>query len=614
MPIAANDCAPYASTVLFEVHNVEEVDLVAVRQLVIGLIRDMREGDVRRGTIIDRTVSRPPAVVMEEDISFGVVHVVERRRPGWYLGEDAEDRLNHLVVLAASGRILSVTSTDGGLRDRVIAALRGSDAVAVAGLRPLGRDEMERAFVGSEVKTVWLSATHRRVAVKPDAKVLSGMELESAFDPLDDQTYAFTSIRTPSLGDRRIVGANPSKSRLWIGPSRTWADFTGQIASIFRRIEQVRADAATAWSTLPVLARPSASMEGIGQPYDMTTIVPEIVSVDGAGDDDDGWRAEFADAARFEILEGGEGTDFRAHIWWGDDPCGTIAYRFEQDNDGVKLSATVEEWDAGLPHSDTIRKFCVEGKNLTVYYDTGHTFARGAFYGTQFRDQPFENWSWTALDGYRVKAEKPLIGKALNIEGMGNEADNSLFGYMVKRWGIVEGQPGPSGWLACDDGSMESADFIHLDGEGRTLSLIHVKGSGTASATRGVSVTDYEIVVGQAIKNLRHLDRGLLIEKLEAGTDHQIATATWFDGVRRPNRDDFLDALRAVVDSYRRRVIVFQPRVRRTEHAALRARIDAGQDDANIRRLKQLDTLLLAARADCYKLGADFEVLAHDDS
>src|SRR5690606_13184391 len=105
---------------------------------------------------------------------------------------------------------------------------------------------------------------------------------------------------------------------------------------------------------------------------------------------------------------------------------------------------------------------------------------------------------------------------------------NSLFGYMVKRWGIVEGQPGPSGWLACDDGSMESADFIHLDGEGRTLSLIHVKGSGTASATRGISVTDYEIVVGQAIKNLRHLDRGLLIEKLEAGTDHQIATATWF--------------------------------------------------------------------------------------
>src|SRR5690606_20889568 len=126
MPIAANDCAPYASTALFEVHNVEEVDLVAVRQLVIGLIRDMREGDVRRGTIIDRTVARPPAVVMEEDISFGVVHVVERRRPGWYLGEDAEDRLNHLVVLAASGRILSVTSTDGGLRDRVIAALRGS--------------------------------------------------------------------------------------------------------------------------------------------------------------------------------------------------------------------------------------------------------------------------------------------------------------------------------------------------------------------------------------------------------------------------------------------------------------------------------------------------------
>lgn len=46
------------------------------------------------------------------------------------------------------------------------------------------------------------------------------------------------------------------------------------------------------------------------------------------------------------------------------------------------------------------------------------------------------------------------------------------------------------------------------------LSLIHVKASDDAKVSRGVSVSKYEVVTAQAVKNLRSLDRAILSEGL----------------------------------------------------------------------------------------------------
>src|SRR5204863_232813 len=64
-------------------------------------------------------------------------------------------------------------------------------------------------------------------------------------------------------------------------------------------------------------------------------------------------------------------------------------------------------------------------------------------------------------------------------------------------------------WLACNDGSREIADFIHLArpvGALARLTLIHVKPSSSDSAARQISLGDYELVVSQAVKNLRFLE------------------------------------------------------------------------------------------------------------
>jgi hypothetical protein len=195
--------------------------------------------------------------------------------------------------------------------------------------------------------------------------------------------------------------------------------------------------------------------------------------------------------------------------------------------------------------------------------------------------------------------------------------DTSLFGSVAKHWPNLLDGGAAAGWLICDDGSMESADFIHFNDQAprARLSLIHVKGSGSAALQRGISVSDYEIVVGQAVKNLRYLDRTNIADKLASETDKLIATAVWRDGVRQRNRKDVITALRQAGSNIDKAVYVFQPRVRKSTREKIIARIQAGRlDNSDVRRLQQLDTLLLAARAECFGLGAEFHVIGEDDA
>jgi hypothetical protein len=137
---------------------------------------------------------------------------------------------------------------------------------------------------------------------------------------------------------------------------------------------------------------------------------------------------------------------------------------------------------------------------------------------------------------------------------------------------------------------------------------------GSAKADRGISVSDYEVVVGQAVKNLRYLDRSHISEKLAANSDKKIGEAVWHDGKRLDDRKVILKILAKAASNMTKSVCVFQPRARKTEVEEIGARISRGDlDRPEVRRLRQLDALLLAARAECLRLGADFRVIGEDD-
>lgn len=129
-----------------------------------------------------------------------------------------------------------------------------------------------------------------------------------------------------------------------------------------------------------------------------------------------------------------------------------------------------------------------------------------------------------------------------------------------------------------------------------------------------MSVSDYEVVVGQAVKNVRHIDRGLLGDKLAANAEGVLKDAVWHNGERQKDRKELLQVLKGLGSNLKTKVVVFQPRVCRSVLNDIRQKMNDGKPaDASVRRMRQLDALLLGARADCFSLGASFVVVADGD-
>jgi len=90
------------------------------------------------------------------------------------------------------------------------------------------------------------------------------------------------------------------------------------------------------------------------------------------------------------------------------------------------------------------------------------------------------------------------------------------------------------GWLASNDGALEVADFIHLsDGGLPTLTPVHAKAAANNAANRALAVSPYELVVSQAIKNLRHADPILAADEFMNRLGRQIQMPSGTTAFRR---------------------------------------------------------------------------------
>lgn len=626
MPISHTDCTPYLSATLFRTGAQDRGFSERVCKAVIDALRPSSGLDNRPALITRRFRKTAPPDRPPEGLDIAWLHYEEKRTPSWYVADDLKDTHNHLVIVCRKNTIVALCFSDPAARRILMRTIAKATTKPLDRLSRLRPEEVETAFVEGHVRTLWLNGAHRRTVIKPDGKVLSGLELESALDPLDDQTYYFSSVRSTSTnqqlsmdGRSAVVGASPQHARIWIGPTRSWDEFVSRIGHVLDQAAVRTAGDLPTTPSVPILAQATRGLDGVEKPYDMALIVPEL-ALTGIDDieGDERWLQQFSDAARFDIASTDQSPDFETDVFWGDELLGRLACFFEtRDTGNVKLKVEKICWNEDDERNTHLLKICQNPDFLTVYFDTGHTYARGGFYRTQFRDARFTNWRWVnmARGNINFRQEKPVDGRRFAVENIGNEDDLSLFGLVARNWPDLENRGAATGWLVCDDGSMESADFIHFDDttDPPKLTLIHVKGSHSDSEERGISVSDYEVVVGQAVKNLRHIDRDLLVTKLRGNSGGNLRDAVWHNGERQGGRDGILEVLEHVGSNMDKHVVILQPRVRRRVYDRIRDEMRNGRQSAEIRRMQQLDTLLLGARADCYSLGASFIVIADDD-
>lgn len=579
------DLKPYRSLLLYQLPRSGEAPSVgALLGETLAFVRGL--GSRKRAT-----ASGPEAA---GGLEVGTLQYVEERVPPWTVDDRLHDRLHHLCLIAAKYRLVAVLATDPRLKAKIARAAEKEGAFAPLARIPAGK--INAAFVDGATRTLWLSGTHRRTTVKPDAKILSGLDLRDTIDPLADQSFYFSAARSISEKLRLPVGAAPRRSAIWAGASRSWEDFVSVLERLLDHLEHTTREEPQPFPALAALVDSARAVHGA---FDVSLQPPEL------GDDptlDQETREELERwAYGSEIRVDDAGPPIRTTVFLDGRRLGTAVLTPDwSDLRDVTCEATGDAAPGmGQLHRRALRHLR-DSRWLKIRFDSGHTLSGGGLYEGHYQDREFAGFRYVDLDSWNVDREKPTP-----ISETGN-GQRSLFDWVVATWPNLDGSSAlPGGWLACDDGSMETADFIHLTAEDPpVLTLIHVKGSGSKEAGRRISVSDYEVVTGQAVKNLRHLEARLLGKSLGKVHRKSIEKLVWQD--RRPaERADFLARLAVLGANCRKRVVVLQPRV--TEALVRAAR--GNPKSADFLRLRQLDTLLLGAEANCHGLGAELEVV-----
>jgi len=302
--------------------------------------------------------------------------------------------------------------------------------------------------------------------------------------------------------------------------------------------------------------------------------------------------AEVLETAQLDVVQSGPSPDFVLAVGFGA-TAGHLAVHVTDADDTASFTFGVQGTPSDNGPTVAIRNaLTAHPEVLSAYYGSGHTIAYGKITRTSIRSVPFTNWDWWPVGICDVSTEKPAgDGLAMHVN-IGLPGDTSVFAWVVEKVG--------PGWLTCDDGSGEVADFVHIAPD-ETLTLLHVKGAHNDSLNRQVSASAFEVVVGQATKNVGFLDGGELHTRLSVPGN--LTRATWKDGVRQTDRTGFLAALQARGGSSPFRVMVVQPHMMLARYQTLQTPgVPASED---LLRLQRLETLLNSARGSVVGLGGD---------
>ncbi|MGA2531424.1 MAG: hypothetical protein ABSG19_00165 [Candidatus Aminicenantales bacterium] len=558
--------------------------------------------------------------VKNEDLTVGSLHYVESRRPGWTSDSETKDVINQIVVVCQRGSHVAIVLTDTAWCRPLVKRFTGISR-GLSALEPIKMGTLNAAFAEGAARTLWLSGIHVRTSVKADSKVLIGEDLRNALDPLGDQSYYFTAARCITKMGKRVtpVGVTPRQSRVWIGPSRSWDDFRDYVSGVFDCLKAVEKKRQSDDAPIPILAAPVSGLEDVRDAFDIGVIAPEVAAEDS---DEETLKMyeRWAYEARFDVVSA-KGANLVADIWLGQTRLGSLDMQVDLSNPADVRYEITPKFNDG--QEDLLKEFidlCKNRRWFQIRYESGHTLSNGMLYSSRLRDFRFDNWRFPDFTGFDICKEKPPEkkkgGKKFSPDAVGS--GDSLFCWVVNNWPDLEGTGKRRGWLACDDGAMEIADFIHLDTSMSPplLSLIHVKGSHGSGPGRSVSVSDYEVVTAQAQKNLRSLDKMILGAGLAQGLNKEIGKLVWLDGKRQTGRTGFLAALREVGENLSRRVVILQPRLSRDVLESVRAEKKgtagkkSNKPSGGAIRLMQLETMLVGAQNACRTLGADFWVVA----
>lgn len=595
--VTLDELSPFLAVIL--IRNETSLQTEEQERCLLGWLEDNLGWFQPENHCVIQGISTEQNPLRDDQVVYTVLYYTEQKEASWTKQDEIRDHLNHVVIMASWANFSALHFSDNDLKGSFINFLLEQD---YQGLwpKPIEKNRLNAIFVNGPARTLWLAGIHKRKSIRADSKILMGAKIQDALNPLDDQSYYFTSARCFQRDWDRTTGVSPNNSQIWIRKSKSWNDYRDMANDVLLRLSDNYDHVVN--NPFPILATPLTSLDTVHTAYDMNFLYPEISAEDARDEDQDTIHLldDLSYHTNFNVTGDTTSPNLEAKLIYDCQCLGTIRVDFRNALGNRRAWAfeyvpnrngrTIAE----QPSEVSIRRLIRGGKLLQIRYESGHTFSGGEFFLQQFRDLPFTGWQYVNFDGYTVDREKPT-----SIDRMGE--DNSLFCWVWNEYS-------ENCWLYCDDRSGEVADFVKFQTAPGTqkLTLIHVK-AANGNENRRFSVSAYEVVSAQAIKNLRHFELDNFIAQIASFDDAHFRYRIKRNGtppVDNPEagrfRDEFLGELRAVGGNIGREVVVLQPHNRQSA-------IMGGNVNNNARC--QLHTLLLSAETACRSLGADFHVM-----
>jgi hypothetical protein len=533
------------------------------------------------------------------------VHRVEQR-PAWLRGFTYTDVSHELTVALRKGDLVAVHAV-GSVRE---ALQRWLDKPPRPPFRRLPSSTLEGALLQGETKSLWLRGTHSRRATKADGKNIVGTDLRAALSAFEDGTFAMSSARSSLQPDpdrkalRGTVGTTPHASLVWNRQTTSLAEFVSCVGELMEIVDRSTAASLGGAPVFPLLAQRVVDLVGVAGAYEVSCLDPgDLAAIPGSGPSDSDERtaaAELLLGAVLEVKGAPRSADFELTVRVDDVVVAELTGHPRSESGRIRLGFD-HRLEPPDPTGTATMVNALESSDLvTVYYASGHAISGDSLFRPRINPMPFPNWSFQDLAGYDIKQEKPRDAVAQRIHAMaGADEDHSLFGWCVRHFA--------DGWLTCDDGSGEIADFVHVARDG-TLNLVHVKAAMSRSRSRGISASAFEVVLGQAVKNIMFLEPDRLLERLRHPP--VASPACWRDGKRVTGRTEIV---RAIADRDVRdhaRVVIVQPHVSKANYDRLyTSRRRGGPPSPDMLRLHRVENMLNSSRPSITGVGADLAVL-----
>jgi hypothetical protein len=365
-----SELKPYKSLLLARIQS-----SAPVKGVVDNLLTDLREL-LSLGEDGSRTLISEVNEINARELTVGYLHYSEETPAPWTLNRNVVDQINHLILVCRRNLHLAIYLSDTRWRSGIVKQFGKTGTKGLSLLHKIQPGLLNAAFIKGAARTLWLSGAHARTSIKADNKILSGIELQDALDPLGDQTYYFTAARCASDFDEDIVavGTSPRGSRIWVGSSRTWDEFANPVNAILKHLE---ATITPVDAPIPVVAVSSIDTTKIADAFDLGIIPPELLSDEGnerAREEMEEW----AYYSHFRILKKSN-ADFTAEVTLKGTLLGTIEFQMDfADPENVKWRmesrAASDETEEALARAVTV---CNRPTWVKIWYESGHTIAEG---------------------------------------------------------------------------------------------------------------------------------------------------------------------------------------------------------------------------------------------